>query len=109
MLDGNHYLTAQLVDQLISNAQTKSNLDLIESLKPELSIVDNNQGGKSYCYNYQNIILAFGDTIYSATLDFSRKFYCQQADGGAMWHNVQRVYEVNFANTKTTMECKQGI
>jgi len=29
--------------------------------------------------------------------------------GGAIAHNVSSVYEVNFANTKLTMKCKQGI
>lgn len=80
MLDGNHYHTQQLVNELMGNAQMKLIFDLIECLKPELSIVDNHQGGKAYCYDYNGIIVAGGDTVHSAMMEFSRKYYNQKAD-----------------------------
>lgn len=82
MLDGDHYKTSELVDQLITNAQMKHTLDLIESLKPDLSIVDTHQGGKAYCYDYKGIIVSGGDTIHQAMLDFHRRYYSQKAGGG---------------------------
>lgn len=76
MLDGNHYQTAQLVDQLMSNAQMKHVLDLIESIKPELYI----ENGK---YHYQLSsahIDVSGDTVYEAAMEFQRAFYNQRLD-----------------------------
>lgn len=80
MLDGDHYRTAELVNQLMSNAQMKHTFDLIECLKPELSIVDNQQGGKSYCYDYKGIIIAGGETVYAAMLNFQSAFYSHRLD-----------------------------
>jgi hypothetical protein len=79
MLDGDHYRTAELVNQLMNNAIMRHNLDLIESLKPELTIVENNQGGKAYCYDYKGIIIAGGETVCDAMMEFQRKFYSQKA------------------------------
>ena len=80
MLDGNHYQTAQLVNELMSNAQMKHVFDLIECMKPELTIVNTDQGGKAYCYDYKGIIVAGGETVYSAMMEFSRKYYSQKAN-----------------------------
>jgi len=78
MLDGNHYETSRLVNELMNNAQTKHILDLIETLKPELSIVTNPDGGKAYCYNYKDIIFGLGDTVYVAMSNFSAQFYTKK-------------------------------
>lgn len=79
MLDGDHYRTAGLIDQLMNNATMKHTLDLIEALKPELTVVNNNQGGKAYCFDYKGIIIAEGETVYSAMMDFQRRFYTEKA------------------------------
>ena len=81
MLDGDHYRTAELVNQLMNNAIQKHNFDLIESLKPELTIVETNQGGKAYCYDYKGIIVAGGDTVYQAMMNFQSAFYNQKCGG----------------------------
>ena len=75
MLDGDHYRTAQLVDQLMSNAQMKHHFDLIDCLKPKLYI-------ENGLYHYQYAdghIDVSGDTIYSAMMNFQSAFYNQKA------------------------------
>lgn len=79
MLDGDHYRTAELVNQLMNNAVIKHTFDLIELIKPDLTIVDNQQGGKVYCYNYKGIIIAEGETVYATMMHFQEKFYTQKA------------------------------
>lgn len=81
MLDGNHYKTAELVDQLISNAQMKAIYDIIECLKPTLRIAKNEKGETLYVYDYSDgIILASGSTIHEAMMAFSGKYYNQKGD-----------------------------
>lgn len=79
MLDGNHYQTSQLVNELMSNAQMKHVFDLIECLNPEISVVDTQKGCKAYCYNYKDIIIAGGETVHAAMMEFSRKYYNEKA------------------------------
>jgi hypothetical protein len=73
MLDGDHYHTAQLVETLISNAGMQAYLNLINQLNPELTI-----NGSKYQYNYQNLIISEGDTVYMAMVDFWSKFHNQK-------------------------------
>ena len=78
MLDGDHYRTAELVNQLMNNAIQKHNLDLIEAMKPKLYI----EAGK-YHYQLANAhIDVSGDTVYEAMMNFQAAFYNQKSDGG---------------------------
>ena len=71
MLDGDHYRTAELVNQLMSNAQMKHNLDLIECLKPELLKHDG-----WYTWDYSGgLITGSGKSPYEAMMNFQKAFY----------------------------------
>lgn len=75
MLDGDHYRTAELVNQLMTNAQMKQTFDLVQCLKPKLYI-ENGQ------YHYQLAdarIDVSGDTLHEAMLAFDRAFFNQKA------------------------------
>ena len=80
MLDGDHYRTAELVNQLMTNAQIKGCLDLIESLKPKFF-----KEGNQFCFMYgempNDCIVGFGDTAHDAMLDFHKNFYSYKAGG----------------------------
>lgn len=72
MLDGDHYRTAELVSQLLTNAQMNHALDLIEKLKPKLYIGIQND----FRYSFENgVIDVGGETLHLAVLAFERAFY----------------------------------
>lgn len=74
MLDGDHYRTAQLVDQLMSNAQMKMTFDLIECLKPKLYI-------ENGVYHYQYVdahIDVIGNTLHEAMMNFQSAYFNQK-------------------------------
>ena len=77
-LDGDHYRTAELVSELISNAHMNNLFDLIKCLQPEFS-----KDGNMFCYMYgtppQNYIAGYGETVHLAMVDFHRNFYQQKA------------------------------
>ncbi len=69
MLDGNHYATQELVQTLMTNANEQAVYNLVQTLNPELKIVD----GK-YKYNYKNILFGEGDTVRNALWDLWMNF-----------------------------------
>ena len=49
MLDGDHYRTAELVNELMNNAYRQDVYNFFKSMNPDVSIVDTQKGVKAYC------------------------------------------------------------
>lgn len=77
-IDADHWKGAEILSEISNQVQIRSDLQLIEMLKPEFS-----KDGNQYCYLYGNLpndcVVGFGDTAYLAMTDFSRNFYNQKA------------------------------
>jgi len=77
-IDADHWKGAQILDEVIAQTQTRSELQIIEMLKPEFS-----KDGNQYCYLYGTLpndcIVGFGDTAYLAMADFCKNFYNSKA------------------------------
>lgn len=77
-IDADHWKGAQILDEITTQMQIRSDLQLIEMLKPEFS-----KDGNQFCYLYGNLpndcVVGFGDTAYLAMVDFSRNFYNNKA------------------------------
>lgn len=73
MLDMSHWSVNQLFTTLQENAEIKRKFDLIECLKPELTIEND-----KYVYSYMDIVRGEGSTVYEAMNDFVRYFYSEK-------------------------------
>jgi hypothetical protein len=72
-LDGDHWRTAQITEELNRAAEELRTLQFIQLLKPTLSVKDN-----KYCYSlgeYPNIyVQGVGDTAWRAAVDFHNNY-----------------------------------
>jgi len=77
-IDADHWKGSQILDEITVQMQIRSDLQLIEMLKPVFS-----KDGNQYCYLYGTLpndcVIGFGDTAYLAMTNFSLNFYTQKA------------------------------
>jgi len=77
-LNADHWKVAQLVDELNATAIEKRMLQVIETLKPELS-----KDGDQFCFLYGKLpndcVIGFGDTVGQAMNNFFTNFWNEKA------------------------------
>ena len=78
MIDFNHWKGSQIGDDIQTLIYEKSNLQIVETLKPVFSL-----DGDQYCFLYGSLpndcILGFGETPLLAVQDFCNNFRFQKA------------------------------
>jgi hypothetical protein len=74
LIDGDHWKGAEILQEIQNQVQIKSDLQLIESLKPEFYQKDG-----FFYYSYNGLVIGKGETPYKAMCNFTNEFYTKKA------------------------------